>query len=177
MIVRDRDVLIEVARRAGVSVSFSVPTIDADVWRRTEPGTAPPAQRLKALEKLVGAGIRCGISMAPIIPGLSDRPSQLEDVVRAARDAGAAYLWVNVLYLKEGTREHFMESVERHWPELLPAFQADYATRAYLPAARTKPVQELVGRLSHDLGLGRQGHTFIEPVPSFAPEQLSLLAG
>lgn len=177
MVVRDRDVLVDLARRGGVSVSFSVPTLDHDVWRRTEPGTAPPRQRLRALRQLVDAGVRCGVSMAPLIPGLSDGPGQVEEVVRAVRDAGAAFLWANVLYLKEGTREHFLESVGRHWPELLPMFESDYAGRAYLPTSKTKPVQERVQRLAVDLGVGRQGRLFIEPSPPPAPEQLSLLAG
>src|SRR6266542_1201533 len=56
MIVRDFDVLQEAAARAAVQVNFSVPTLDMEVWRRTEPGTAPPRQRLRALKVLVDAG-------------------------------------------------------------------------------------------------------------------------
>jgi DNA repair photolyase len=97
MIVRDVDVLSDAARRAEVSVTFSVPTLDLDVWRRTEPGTAPPHQRLRALEKLVAAGIRTSVGMAPILPGISDGPRQLAEVVRAARAAGACGIWANVL--------------------------------------------------------------------------------
>jgi DNA repair photolyase len=60
--------------------------------------------------------------MAPILPGISDRPELLDDVVRAARDAGATGVWANVLYLKPGTREHFLGRLAREWPELLPAY-------------------------------------------------------
>ena len=74
MIVRDVDVLGEAARRAGASITFSVPTLDPEVWRRTEPGTAPPRQRLRALTTLVEAGLDVGVGMAPILPGLSDSP-------------------------------------------------------------------------------------------------------
>ena len=100
MIVRDIDVLAEAARRAEVSVTFSVPTLDEEVWRQTEPGTAPPRQRLRALSQLVDAGIRASVGMAPILPGISDRPEQLDAVVRAAREAGACGIWANVLYLQ-----------------------------------------------------------------------------
>src|SRR6185503_6106192 len=86
MIVRDVDVLSEAARRADVSVTFSVPTPAPEIWRRTEPGTAPPIQRLRALSKLVDAGIRTSVGMAPILPGISDRPDQLAEAVRAARE-------------------------------------------------------------------------------------------
>src|SRR4030088_1267469 len=87
MIVRDIDVLVRAASRASVAVTFSVPTLDREVWQRTEPGTAPPRQRLRALKRLVDAGIKASAGMAPIIPGLSDKPELMADVVRAAREA------------------------------------------------------------------------------------------
>src|SRR5206468_3850175 len=77
MIVRDVDLLAEASRRADVSVTFSVPTVDDDVWRTTEPGTAPPRQRLRALKTLVDAGVRASVGMAPLLPGLSDHPSSI----------------------------------------------------------------------------------------------------
>ena len=133
LIVRDIDVLTEAARRADVSVTFSVPTLDPDIWRLTEPGTAPPRQRLRALRTLVDAGIKASVGMAPILPGISDRPELLDEVVRAARDAGATGVWANVLYLKPGTREHFLGRLARDWPELLPTYEALYAKGAYAP--------------------------------------------
>src|SRR6202049_1060560 len=99
MIVRDIDVLTDLARRADLHVTFSIPTVDDEVWRRTEPGTAHPRQRLRAIEKLVAAGVDVGVGMAPILPGLSDRPDQLEAVVKAARAAGATGLWAGMLHL------------------------------------------------------------------------------
>src|ERR671930_877795 len=100
MIVRDLDVLVEAAQRAEIGVVFSVPTLDEEVWRRTEPGTPPPQRRLEALTKLVEAGGKTGVGMAPILPGISHPPEQPERGVRAARDAGATSVWANVLYLK-----------------------------------------------------------------------------
>ena len=100
LVVRDVDVLQEASARADVSVTFSVPTLDEDVWRTTEPGTAPPRQRLRALRELVDAGVKASVGMAPILPGLSDRPEQLAEVVKAAREAGATGIWANLLYLR-----------------------------------------------------------------------------
>ncbi|MFL6015737.1 MAG: SPL family radical SAM protein, partial [Gaiellaceae bacterium] len=57
MIVRDIDVLQEASRRAKVSITFSIPTVDDDVWRRSEPSTAHPRQRLRAIKELTDAGI------------------------------------------------------------------------------------------------------------------------
>src|SRR5207249_2434139 len=133
LIVRDLDVLVEASRRAKVSVTFSVPTLDREVWRKTEPGTAPPRQRLRALERLVAAGVRASVGMAPILPGISDRPEQLAEVVRAARDAGACGIWTNMLFLRAGTREHFLDQLARDWPAELERYERLYRRRAYLP--------------------------------------------
>jgi DNA repair photolyase len=165
MIVRDADVLAEAARRAEVSVTFSVPTLDVEVWRRTEPGTAPPRQRLRALTRLVEAGIRTSVGMAPILPGLSDRPEQLAEVVRAARGAGACGIWANLLYLRAGTREHFLESLARDWPELLPEYEQLYASRAYLRNEDAKPVREAVRELAARHGIRDRRKTPLAPPP------------
>jgi DNA repair photolyase len=172
MIVRDLDVLVAAARRAEVSVTFSIPTLDTDIWRRTEPGTPPPHQRLRALSQLVEAGIKAGVGMAPILPGLSDRPELLAEVVRAARAAGATGVWANLLYLKPGTREHFMSALERDWPELLPRYEELYRKRAYLPAETTTPVREQVRELARTHGVRDRRRIRLEPPPE--AEQLSL---
>jgi DNA repair photolyase len=147
LIVRDVDVLSEAAMRADVSITFSVPTVDPEIWRLTEPGTAPPRQRLRALRTLVDAGITASVGMAPILPGISDRPELLEDVIKAARDAGATAVWANVLYLKPGTREHFLDSVARDWPELLPTYERLYAKGAYVPKDVAASIKGTVSHL------------------------------
>ncbi len=172
MIVRDIDVLQAGAVRAGVHVSFSVPTLDVEVWRRTEPGTAPPRQRLRALRRLVDAGIDAGVGMAPILPGISDAPAQLAEVVRAAREAGATGLWCNILYLRPGTREHFLEGLARHWPALLPRYEQLYRT-PYPDRREFEPIKTRVAALRAEHAIADRRTRPLEPPPE--PEQLSLL--
>jgi DNA repair photolyase len=172
MIVRDLDVLAEAARRASVSVTFSIPTLDEDVWRRTEPSTAHPRQRLRAVSMLVEAGIKTGVGMAPILPGISDRPEQLREVVRAAREAGATGIWTNLLFLRAGTREHFLEHLAQDWPELLPQYRQLYGRRAYLGADETKPIRRQVSELAREFGVADRRSTRLEPERE--PEQLAL---
>lgn len=172
LIVRDLDVLADAARRTDVSVMFSVPTLDPEVWRTTEPGTAPPRQRLRALAALVEAGIETGVGMAPILPGLSDRPEQLAEVVKAVRAAGAVSVWANLLYLRPGTREHFLEALARDWPEELERYEALYADRAYLPRAEVDPVRDQVRRLAREHDVRDRRRTPLAPPPE--PVQLSL---
>jgi len=172
MIVRDIDVLVAAAQRAEVHITFSIPTIDLDAWRKTEPGTAPPLQRLRAVTQLVEAGLDVGVGMAPILPGITDKPELLENVVRAVRAAGATGIWTNVLHLRPGTKEHYLAALERDWPELLPEYQRLYGRRAYLSAAETNPVKAEVRELARRHGIRDRRILRLEPPED--PEQLRL---
>jgi DNA repair photolyase len=172
LVVRDLDVLVHAARRADVHVTFSIPTLDEDVWRRTEEGAAPPRARLKALKKLVDAGINAMVGMAPILPGLSDKPEQLEAVVRAARDAGATKIWTGLLHLNPGTREHFLEVLSKHWPSELDRYQKLYARGAYLAKPDEEPVRTAVAQLRDRFAIRDRRANPIEPEEE--PVQLEL---
>lgn len=169
--VRDADVLAAASGRVPLSISFSVPTLDPEVWRRTEPGTAPPRQRLRALRTLVEAGVHGGVSIAPVLPGLSDRPEQLEEVVKAARDAGAKFLWCGTLRLAPGTREHFLNCLARDWPELLPRYESMY-TRTSPPRWVAKPIEATAEALRHRYEITGESSRVDRGEPE--PEQLAL---
>jgi DNA repair photolyase len=174
MIVRDIDVLVEAARRASVSVTFSVPTLDEDVWRKTEPSTAHPRQRLRALKMLVDAGVKASVGMAPILPGISSKPAQLREVIRAAREAGACAIWTNLLFLRPGTREHFLDALAEDFPEQLPLYERLYARRAYLGNEQAKPVRDQVAALAKEYGIRDRRSVRLEPEPPVIAEQLAL---
>jgi DNA repair photolyase len=172
LIVRDLDVLTRAASRASVSVNVSVPTLDDRVWRATEPGTAPPQARLRALRRLVDAGVRATVFMAPILPGISDSPDQLTAVVRAAREAGATKVAAMLLYLRPGTREHFLEHLSREWPEELARYERLYAGRAHMGKEASRSVIDTVARLKAEWGIADRRERPIEPPPE--PRQLEL---
>lgn len=171
LVWRDVDVLQDAARRARVVVNVSVPTLDDRVWRTTEPATAPPRRRLEIVRRLVEAGIETSVAIAPILPGLSDRPEQLQEAVRAARAAGAHHVWASMLNLRPGTREHFLEQLDRDWPEESARYRRLYAGRSYLPEVAARPVRELVRGLARERG--RHGRPALRPAPE--PLQLDLL--
>ena len=173
LIVRDAELLADASAVTDVHVTFSVPTVDDDVWRTTEPRTAPPRQRLRALTELVQTGVKTSVGMAPLLPGLSDHPGQIERVVAAAREAGACGIWANLLYLRPGTREHFLTCLQRDWPELLPDYEQLYARGAYLPQSVTAPARELVRSLARRHEIRDRRPT--KPRPPARAEQLSLL--
>jgi DNA repair photolyase len=171
LIVRDIDVLQEASRRAEVEVSVSVATLDEAIRRRTEPGTAPAHQRLRAVRRLVDAGIRAGVGLAPVLPGITDGADHLAAVVRAARDAGATHVWCNPLFLRPGTREHFLEHLARDWPALLPRYERLYRG-AYLAAADADPIKRQVAALRQDHDIADRRVHRLAPTPE--PEQLGL---
>jgi DNA repair photolyase len=174
LVVRDLDVLQDASSRVAVNVYFSIPTLDERVWRTTEPGTAPPRSRLEAIRRLAEAGIDVGVGLAPILPGLSDRPEQLEAVVRAAREAGARGIWASVVHLRPGVREHFLVALARDWPEEVARYEALFANRAYLSAAETRPVQELVRAAADVFPTRSRATRSTRPPRARTPEQLTL---
>jgi DNA repair photolyase len=113
--------------------------------------------------------------MAPILPGLSDDPAKMADVVRAARDAGATSIWTNVLYLRPGTREHFLDNLARDWPALLPRYERLYAGRAYVSKDVLEPVRRQVRDLARRYGIEDRRRSPARPTPIevAAVEQLS----
>ena len=171
MMLRDLDVLEDLADRGGLTVCHSVPTVDEDVWRRTEPGTPPPRQRLKALEQLRQRGIKAGVLMAPLLPGLSATPARIEATVRAAADHGASFVGTNVLHLGPGVREHYLAFVEEQYPGLAREYARLYPGK-YAPKWFQDEVQARVKLLKGELSLGERYGPPRRPAPE--PEQLPL---
>ena len=146
--LRDRHLFAEAARRAEVTVSFSVGTLDTDVWRRTEPGTPHPKKRLEAVSKLKELGIPSGVLVAPLLPGISDSPRQIGRVMRACRDAGADFAAPIRLHLRPGVKEHFMDWLEGEYPDLVGPYRDLYRNRSYLPRRRRPRRNSNPGRQS-----------------------------
>jgi DNA repair photolyase len=155
MIVRDKDVLLELTKVASCTVHMSVPTVDEDAWRTLEPGTAHPLQRLRAVRELTDAGINAGVLMAPIVPGFSSSRAKLERTVKAIADHGARFVGCNVMYLEDGTRSHFMKFIEREFPAMTPRFDRLYAKK-YPPDSYRKEVGAMVRVLQDRYGLTKR---------------------
>jgi DNA repair photolyase len=155
MVVRDADVLLDVARASHCVVYMSVPSVDEDAWRTLEPGTAHPLQRLRAVRALVDAGVAAGVLMAPIVPGFSSSRSKLERTIKSIADHGARFVGCNVMYLQDGTRRHFMEFIDREFPALRPRFERLY-TGKYPPDGYRDELKTMVEVLQRRHGLERR---------------------
>lgn len=152
LVKRDVDVLRELDLEASVQVSFSVGSIDDQVWRETEPGAPGPMARLEAMQFLVENGINAGVSMAPILPGISDSPESIEAVVEAAAAHGAQFLSANLLFLKPGSKEWFMPLIKEAYPHLIPGYSRIYR-QTYAPREYTNRVLRVVDEARRRWGL------------------------
>jgi DNA repair photolyase len=152
MIVRDIDVLQTLTRAAGATIYMSVPTTDDHAWRTLEPGTAPPAQRLRAVRALVDAGLDAGVLMAPLVPGFSTAPAKLEATIKTIADSGARFVGANVLFLDGATRDHFMRFIAQEFPAMTDQFERLYAAK-YAPKDYAERVRRTVGVLKARYGL------------------------
>jgi DNA repair photolyase len=171
MVVRDKDVLQDLARAAGCTIYMSVPTVDEAAWRILEPGTAHPLQRLRAVRELVDAGLNAGVLMAPIVPGFSSSREKLERTVKAIADHGARFAGCNVMYLQEGTRTHFMKFMAREFPSMVPRYEKLYVQK-YPPDAYRKELQAMVRTLQDRYGVNPRARDEQEEAGPMAPEQV-----
>jgi DNA repair photolyase len=135
MVVRDVDVLQCATAAAGCRIYMSVASVDDDVWRKLEPGTAAPAQRLRAVRELSDAGIETGVLMMPLVPGISTSARMIERTLTAIAEAGARLVGANVAHLESGAREHFLAFVGREYPHLsdgyVRLYKGAYASTSY----------------------------------------------
>ena len=139
LILRDLDVLSGYAARAPISICISLPTLDTELARKLEPTVAPPHKRLVVVRRLAEAGIRVGVGVAPVVPGLTDDRHALAAVVRASADAGASFAWHGVLNLGEVTRDAFFSYLDEDRPDLVSRYRAMYRSK-YAPASYVREV-------------------------------------
>ena len=172
LVVRDIDVLAALSRATACTVSVSVPTVDEDAWRRLEPGTAHPLQRLRAVRALTDAGVDAGVLMAPIVPGISSAPARLEATVRAVADHGARFVGAGLLHLEGGARAHFLEFLARDYPALVAGYGRLYAGK-YATPRYTEQVNAVLGTLRSRYGLaGRPMRPRAPEAPAAAADRL-----
>ena len=147
LVLRDKDLLLQIAERARVSACLSVPTLDEKAWRATEPHTPHPRARLEAVAELNRIGIPTGILIAPLMPGINDGPGQVERIVELAEAAGATSIGGQALFLRGSTRDVFFDWLRGKRPDLVERYEELYRNDAYVsPAERRALEARLPGR-------------------------------
>jgi DNA repair photolyase len=176
LILRDLDLLREVARTNRLSIHMTVTTLNIDLARILEPRAPRPDLRIDAVRALAAAGLRVGVSCSPVVPGITDSPRDLEAVIRAAAESGADYIFANPLFLKPCSAAIFLPFLEQNFPHLAANYRERYRDRAFLPHAYGKRLAELVDRLREKYKLTRRHRAAYAtkwPVEGFT-EQLNL---
>ena len=151
LVLRDLDILAPLARAARVRVFFTVTTVDLDLWRRLEPGTASPFRRLEVMRRLNAAGVRAGVLLAPILPGITDSTASLDAVARAAADHDAAFLGTSTLRLAPLVKEQYLGFVSRQYPDLLERYDRAYFG-SNAPREYQRALDERVDRIRRRYG-------------------------
>jgi len=178
LVVRDAELLRSIAQRNRLFVNVTITTVNTDLARRLEPRAPRPDLRLEAIQQLNLAGVPAGVICAPVLPGITDAPADLEALVAAAAEAGAKYIFANPLFLKPCSAAIFLPFLESEFPHLVATYRERYEARAFLPPAYGKRLSQLMAKLRRKYGIRTDYDRYSERThPSselFADEQLAL---
>jgi DNA repair photolyase len=171
LVLRDIDVLRRVAEQNTIGVHVTVTTIDADLARITEPRAPRPDLRLEAVRKLNEEGIAAGVICAPVLPGITDKPKDLEALVKAAAEANATNIFANPLFLKPCSRSVFLPFIKERFPQLVEHYQQLYGERDFGSEGYRKHLRALMAKFKKKYGIGAPGPR--GPIREYATPQLS----
>src|SRR5712692_484780 len=164
LILRDLDLLKELARNNRLFVNLTITTLNVDLARILEPRAPRPDLRMETVRKLSQAGIRTGVSCSPVIPGITDSMRNLEALVHATAEAGGKHIFANPLFLKPCSAAIFLPFLEKEFPQLAAGYRERYKDRAFLPQSYGKRISQLMARLRQKYGIVRERHA-----PRLAP--------
>ncbi len=156
LVTRDIEVLRRIAEHNQLFVNVTITTLDTRLARILEPRAPRPDLRLKALSELSRAGIKTGVSCAPVIPGITDSPAALDAIVKATKEAGGKYIFANPLFLKPCSASIFMPFVEKEFPELVEEYRKRYADKSFVSKIYAKRISELMVSLRKKHGITRE---------------------
>jgi DNA repair photolyase len=174
LVLRDLDVLQRLHARSTLTLSVSLISLDADLLRVLEPWAPAPSARLLVLRRLIEAGLEASLSVAPVLPGLTDSAAQLDSLFAAVRAVGVTRVVCRPLFLRSPTREAFLNFLGRAFPRLLPAYERAYARHSHLRGAYPERLRRLVARLAERHGLEASERSSAAGRAARQPTQLAL---
>ena len=153
LVLRDIDLLQRISQSSQIFVNLTITTLDVDLARILEPRAPRPDLRMGTVRKLNLEGVKAGVICAPVVPGITDAPRDLEALVRATAEAGGKYIYTNPLFLKPCSAAVFLPFLEKEFPHLVDSYQQRYKDRAFLPKAYGQRLSQLMARLRQKYGL------------------------
>jgi DNA repair photolyase len=176
VILRDLDLLLKIQARSSLSIHVSLISPRSELLRRIEPWAPPPEVRIDVMRRLAAAGLRVSLSLAPILPAITDAEPDLDELIGRVAAAGVPRMTCSLLFLRSPTKEKYLRFVATEFPGLLPAYQRAYAAHAYLAGRYKERMLAAVERLRLKHGLGNgfdEAFSWRKPRP---PAQLGLFA-
>jgi len=175
LILRDAELLQRVAKQNRLAINLTITTLDTNLARILEPRAPRPDLRIEAVRKLSAAGLRVGVICAPVLPGITDSPADLESLVKEVARAGAAWIYTNPLFLKPCSEKVFIPFLEKEFPHLAENYRQRYQSRAFSPDSYRKRISSLVAALREKYGLGeRFGRISPQTTTGHEPAQAEL---
>jgi DNA repair photolyase len=156
LVTRDVEILRLVGDRNRICVNMTVTTVDAELARKLEPRAPRPDLRLEAVRQLNLEGVDAGVICAPVLPEITDRPRDLEALVKAASEAGAKWIFANPLFLKPCSAAVFLPFLAEHFPALVDDYKKRYEGRAFLPKGYGQRLSQLIGAFRRKYGIGNK---------------------
>jgi DNA repair photolyase len=172
LVLRDLDLLLRIHERSSLSVHVSLISPRAQLLRALEPWAPPPEVRIEVLRRLVEAGIVASLSLAPVLPALTDREADLDELLGRVAAAGVRRMFCNILFLRSPTKEKYLRWLAGAFPQQLEAYRRAYAGRVYLSGRYREWLRSRIGRLREKHGL-LDGFP-VEPAPPAPAVQLTL---
>jgi DNA repair photolyase len=155
LLLRDLDLMTDIAKRTSISASLSIPTLEEKAWRATEPHTPHPRTRLEAVAELNRAGIPTGVLVAPLMPGINDAPEQIAPLLEGASEAGATSIAGIALHLRGEVRDVFMGWMRENRPDLVERYEELYRHGAYGAREERERLAGLVRTRGYRRGIAR----------------------
>ena len=174
LILRDVDVVHQIARNNRLVVNITITTLNTDLARMLEPRAPRPDLRMETVRQLNEAGIETGVSCSPVIPGITDWLRNLEALVRATAEAGGKHIFANPLFLKPCSAAVFMPFIEKKFPQLAAAYYQRYKDRAFLPRTYGKRISQLMASLRQKYGIPHRNRERRQHQTTASAPQLSL---
>ncbi len=153
LVLRDVDLLQQIAKNNRLYINMTITTLKVELARLLEPRAPRPDLRMEAVRELINAGLNAGVICAPVLPGITDSPRDLEQLVQATVKAGGKYIFANSLFLKPCSAAVFLPFLEKEFPQLVESYRQRYKDRAFLSAPYRKRLSQLMARLRDKYGL------------------------
>jgi DNA repair photolyase len=176
LVLRDIDVLRRIAERNSIAIHLTVTTMNTELARKLEPRAPRPDIRMDAVRQLNEAGVTAAVICAPVLPGITDHPADLDKLIAAAAKAKAKYVYPNPLFLKDCAWKMFMPFVKEHFPQLEASYTSRYKDNAYVDAGYRRRISALFDKLCKKHGLPDRNarQEYREAAPKKAVEQMRL---